>query len=88
MSSNDLVLCETDKGNTVTILSKADYSSKMNKILNTDDFVELKNNPTKKLHSYIHSLVKINPISLENFEAKNLPIMNIKVPILWTSENS
>ncbi|XP_045460984.1 uncharacterized protein LOC123671279 [Harmonia axyridis] len=81
-SENDLIITKADKGNTVTFLNRNDYLIKTESLLNSNNFLELKFDPTSKFQTAVKKTIKSCPNLLSQVSFP-LTIMNPRIPLLY-----
>lgn len=83
IASNNLIISKADKGNTLTIMTDIHYKSKMENLISSDDFVELKSDPTATFHRSINKEIN-NYKQIFNVNNPNfLRVMNPTAPVLY-----
>jgi predicted transcriptional regulator len=63
LAENELIITKADKGKTIVILTKEDYTQKGNNFIQENQFVVINNNPTKDYQKAIkHTMTQCNNI--------------------------
>ena len=83
IDANDLTISKADKGNTLTIMTRTHYQSKMEEMINSDEFVKLKSDPTNAFHRSINKEINNYTNIFPNNNPQNLKIMNPVAPVLY-----
>ena len=85
----NLTIVKADKGNTIVILDKADYVSKVNDFLDSQNLSILNRDPTSNFNAIVKSFVKSSKMTCSEKDLFHLINMNPQPPrTLRTPKNS
>lgn len=85
ITDNNLIVSKADKGNTVVIMERNNYVQKVEEIIQSDDFVLLQSDPTKRFASQIKEAVNSTQfVFSDNSHTRNYILeMNPRSPCLY-----